>query len=404
MSSRLDRRRFLGVIGGAASAGVLLGPSRAQLAALASSSEILDGYGPLGPADRHGVRLPEGFSSTLVARSGDEVGRTGLRWHQAPDGGACFRRQFFGHSYVSNSEIDNGGGGVSVLRFDLWGNLRSADRILSGTSRNCSGGPTPWGTWLSCEESGSAGQVWECDPDGGPAAVRPALGSFNHEAAAVDERRQQIFLTEDRPDGRLYRFRPAEWPDLRSGRLEAAVIDGDRLSWTPVGSGSPARGGGTAAFNGGEGAVIIDDSLFFATKGDRRIWELELESGRLVIFHDCRARSDTALTHVDNLAVHPRTGHLFVAEDGGDMDLCVLIDAPDQTAGPVVSRMVRFEGHSGSEVAGPAFSPNGAFLYLSSQRGVDGRGMTFQIRGPFAPPLRFRPPRRSPTRETPRPI
>ena len=62
------------------------------------------------------------------------------------------------------------------------------------------------------------------------------------------------------------------------------------------------------------------------------------------------------------------------------MDLCVLVATP---AGSVISRMVHFVGHDDSEVAGPAFSPDGRFLYVSSQRGTDGAGLTVQIEGPF---------------------
>lgn len=163
------------------------------------------------------------------------------------------------------------------------------------------------------------------------------------------------------------------------------------MSWVAVASGEPSRDRRTRAFNGGEGAVIDGDQLFFATKGDRRIWQFDLALNRMWVFHDCLARPDTALTHVDNLAVHPRTGHLFVAEDGGDMDLCLLARV---FGGPIVSRMIRFEGHDGSEVAGPAFSPDGRFLYVSSQRGTDGRGMTFQIAGPFIPRRIRRRPKR----------
>ncbi len=126
--------------------------------------------------------------------------------------------------------------------------------------------------------------------------------------------------------------------------------------------------------------MIDGDWMMFATKGDQRIWQMNLVSGASGVFHDCIARPDTPLSHVDNLALHPVTGHLFVAEDGGDMELCMLTRDSGE---PIVTTVVKFEGHGGSEVAGPWFSPDGTSLYLSSQRGRDGRGMTFRVTGPF---------------------
>jgi secreted PhoX family phosphatase len=217
------------------------------------------------------------------------------------------------------------------------------------------------------------------------------MGSFNHEAVAVDVVGRCCYLTEDSTDGRLYRFVPAGWPSLESGRLQAAKVTDGAVEWIDVASDRPDRSPSTTPFQGGEGIAIDGRSLLFATKHDRRIWELELDTGRLSVFFDAIARPGTALTHVDNVVIHPTSGHLFVAEDGGNMELCMLTRSG---AEPVVSAVVRFAGHDGSEVAGPAFSPDGRHLYLSSQRGTDGRGVTVRVTGPWGgrpvePPTRI---------------
>ena len=142
----------------------------------------------------------------------------GYTWHEFPDGGATFAQPDGGWIYVSNSESSAAvSGGASAIRFSADGQITSAYRILGGTRQNCAGGPTPWGTWLSCEETGF-GFVYECDPTGAaPARKLRALGAFKHEAAAVDPINRHVYLTEDKSDGRLYRFTPRNYPDLSLG-------------------------------------------------------------------------------------------------------------------------------------------------------------------------------------------
>lgn len=371
-------RRSLLAAGAAGVAAAVLRPVLGEMAAAAWPATR---YGDLGPADGLGVRVPAGFEVALVGRTGDLVAGSAYTWHAAPDGGACIPVDGGGHVYVSNSEVGSGGGGVGAVWFDRDGTILDAASLLTGTTRNCAGGATPWDTWLSCEESGDDGLVWECDPVARTAAERPAMGAFNHEAVAVDAVERCCYLTEDDPVGRLYRFVPDSWPDLSAGTLQAAGVAGGVVTWHDVAIDGPDRSAATQPFDGGEGIVIDGRSLLFATKGDRRIWELDLRSGALSVFFDGHERPGVALTHVDNLAIHPWGGQLFVAEDGGDMELCMLT----RDGGvPEVSAVVRFEGHDGSEVTGPAFSPDGRHLYVSSQRGTDGRGMTVRVTGPWA--------------------
>jgi secreted PhoX family phosphatase len=138
----------------------------------------------------------------MVARGREVVPGTEFSWHLASDGMATFPDSA-GFVLVSNSESFEGG--ASGLRFGSDGGVREAYRILSGTTQNCSGGATPWGTWLSCEDV-EDGRVWECDPSGRrPAVAHPAMGIFKHEAAAVHQRRKRVYMTEDLVDGGLYR-------------------------------------------------------------------------------------------------------------------------------------------------------------------------------------------------------
>jgi hypothetical protein len=378
---RFDRRRFIGATAIAAGA---LATSRTLLPADFAFASVTAGsgpYGPLQPANADGIQLPVGFTSRIIARSGEVVPGSGYTWHGAPDGGACFTASDGGWVYVSNSELAAGTGGVGAIRFGPDGEINDAYRLLSNTTRNCAGGPTPWGTWLSCEENGAAGKVYECDPSGpGQGSMRPALGSFNHEAASVDPTTGRVYLTEDDASGRLYRFTPSVPGDLSNGVLEAARVSGTAVTWIPTSTTGPDRQSTTTAFNRAEGSWIAGRSLFFATTGNNRVYELALDTQRVTILYDAAATPNTPLTGVDNVTAHPSSRDLFIAEDGGNMELGVIATVSGIRE---VAPFLRITGQDSSEVTGPAFSPDGTRLYLSSQRGTSGAGITYEITGPF---------------------
>ena len=343
----------------------------------------------LQAADNNGVRLPAGFSSRIIANSGQAViNGQDFIWHDAPDGGAGFSTDGGGWIYVSNSEIQSTGGAGAIV-FNAGGEVVDAYAILENTSRNCAGGVTPWGSWLSCEEI-DKGRVWECFPEGRKQAiVRPALGVFNHEAVAVDEVTQYLYLTEDKVDGCLYRFIADSVtengsPDLSAGLLEVAVeSDESSVSWVAVpdplaiNQATRYQVASVRTFNGGEGIAYYNGIIIFTTKGDNRVWSYHTKHQVVSVLYDVKESLTPILTGVDNITVSQQ-GDIFVAEDGGDLQI-VVIDNQGS-----LYPIAQLEGHDDSEITGVSFSPDGKRLYFSSQRGTTGlskNGVSYEIQG-----------------------
>jgi Bacterial protein of unknown function (DUF839) len=363
-------------------------------------------YGPLQPPNAAGLMLPKGFTGRQIARGGRPVDGTTYPWHFAADGAATYRTAGNGHVLVSNSETPSAaGGGSSAIRFGPDGAVERAYRILGGTNLNCAGGPTPWGTWLSCEEH-EGGMVWEADPAGIlPAVPRPALGNFSHEAAAVDPVGKHVYLTEDQGDACFYRFTPDNYPSLSRGRLEVAVVAaGNSVTWRAVPDPNLITQGKTTRtqvpeatkFDGGEGLWYHEGIIYFTTKGDKKVWAYDARSQTLDILYDHALAPDAALNAVDNVTVSPY-GDVYVCEDGGNMEIVLI--TPKRVVAPFC-RIGLPDGsvpteHQASEMAGVVFDPTGTRMYFSSQRAypyVAGTpaadGALFEVEGPFRLPKR----------------
>ena len=360
-------------------------------------------YGALLPPDVNGVMLPPGFSSRIVAVGLEPVGDTGYPWHPSPDGSAVIPIDGGGYYYASNSEFP-GAGGASAIQFGADGEIVDAYRILTGTSLNCSGGKTPWGTWISGEEH-PLGRMWECDPTGpGQGVPLPMLGTFSHEAVTVDPDDKKLYLTEDQTgpdegDG-FYRFTPESYPDLSTGVLEAAVrADDGSVTWVEINPLLPVtvvgRQGATP-FDGAEGVWYEGGHVYFTTKGDNRVWDLDVAAQRIDVIYDAASFGDAApLTGVDNVTMS-MADDLYVAEDGGNLEIVII--SREREVAPFLrlpNQNPASLEEGGTELTGVAFDPSGTRFYFSSQRAIPdgfaappgfpfpGPGITYEITGPF---------------------
>ena len=434
----ISRRRFIGQTGTAFAALAILGCTDRGL----TQTPRAAGYGPLVEDPNGLLDLPEGFNYRVLSQLGDLM-NDGTPVPDKADGMGCFQGENGELILVRNHELrpddDDGSqiaegfdtrngrvlpGGTSHIVLDSQSlAVKRQFRSLGGTIRNCAGGTTPWNTWLTCEEAPvspggrygdglgrSHGWIFEVPASAAgltnPAPLR-AMGRFNHEAACVDPSTGLVYLTEDREDGALYRFVPAQPGNLQAGgRLQAMVIEGvkDTRNWNTQNMiqnyrfearwveledvESPnddlryqAAAKGAAVIARGEGIHMGKNEAYIcSTSGGKekvgQVFRLSPSrdglSDTVELFFE--SRSHHVFNSGDNLTVAPN-GHLIVCEDQ-------YTDVVDNylrgltTAGlPYDMARLRLQ----TELAGACFSPDGQVLFVN----VFAPTRTLAITGPW---------------------
>ncbi|MGP2440457.1 PhoX family protein [Streptomyces sp. JW3] len=443
---------------GALGAGIVFTGALTELFAGTATARPLGhtGYGSLVPDPDGLLDLPAGFRYRVLSREGDP-----LRSGEGPvpsnhDGMSAFPAgRGRGAVHLVRNHENRADGRVPVptvegLTYDPAGKggctaltLDSRNRVLServaiaGTAVNCAGGPTPWHTWLTCEETedraGTNGyakdhgfifEVDPADPHRTGAVPLTAMGRFQHEAIAVDPRRGVVYETEDafeKPFGLFYRFLPDKplggTGSLRAGgRLQAMRVPGvpdlstiqqtgaafDGIEWAdvpdPLAAETPVRfqdfgPGGITHAQKLEGCYWGGRSVYFVSSFARsadgsaadhygQIWRYDPERRRLTLVIVFGPDTDVRLPgeSPDNICLAP-SGGLMVCEDGNGAQHVFGVTRKGE-----VYPMARGRQNIGTaddpewgEFAGVTFSPDGDTMYVNCYT----PGTTFAVTGPW---------------------
>ena len=394
-----------------------------------ADSNASHGYGPLRPDPNGFLDLPEGFSYKVLSSLGDKMNDGGTVPDKA-DGMGCLDIGNGEIVLVRNHELiasdDSGGeilkgfgthqgsilpGGTTNIVLDAETlEVKRQFRTLGGTIRNCSGGITPWGSWLTCEEAPTGpgqkygeglainhGWVFEIPGDAkgliDPVPIR-AMGRFNHEAACVDPETGFVYLTEDKDDSVLYRFIPNTAGVLaEGGKLQAMAIDGlpdtrnwekpsmtegqtHKIRWIDLENVEAPKDDlrkraaekGATLIARGEGIHMGQDELYFCSTsgGAKKLGQIfRLVPGRngaadkLDLFFE--SESKTQFNYGDNLCVSPN-GHLIVCEDQYTAIVDNYLRGITPSGLPYDFGRLRLQ----TELAGGCFSPDGKWFFVNA--------------------------------------